>query len=111
MKKKFSAVLAVALMMTLVTACGTSASTGSSETASATSAEEQTLTGKAEGFGGELVVEVVKAGDTIKSVTVVSNKETPDIGGKALDQLTEAVVSANGTEVDGVSGATVTSNE
>ena len=46
----------------------------------------------------------------ISDVTVGDNSETQGIGSKAIEQLPEAIVAANGTEgVDGVSGATITS--
>ena len=62
------------------------------------------------GIGGKVPVEVsIKAG-VIASVTVGDNSETQGIGSKAIEQLPDAIVAANGTEgVDGVSGATVTS--
>ena len=49
-------------------------------------------------------------GGVIATVTVGDNSETQGIGSKAIEQLPEAIVAANGTEgVDAVSGATVTS--
>ena len=46
----------------------------------------------------------------IATVTVGDNSETEGIGSKAIDQLPEAIVAANGTEgVDALAGATVTS--
>ena len=62
------------------------------------------------GIGGKVPVEVsIKAG-VIASVTVGGNSETQGIGSKAIEQLPDAIVEANGTEgVDAVSGATVTS--
>ncbi|MDD7584966.1 MAG: FMN-binding protein, partial [Coriobacteriaceae bacterium] len=49
-------------------------------------------------------------GGKIAEVTVGDNSETQGIGSKAIEQLPEAIVAANGTEgVDAVSGASVTS--
>ena len=46
----------------------------------------------------------------VATVTVGDNSETQGIGSKAIEQLPDAIVKANGTEgVDAVSGATVTS--
>ena len=46
----------------------------------------------------------------VAEVTVGDNAETQGIGTKAIEQLPEAIVAANGTAgVDAVSGATVTS--
>ena len=62
------------------------------------------------GIGGKVPVEVSIKGGVIASVTVGENSETQGIGSKAIEQLPDAIVAANGTEgVDGVSGATVTS--
>lgn len=47
-------------------------------------------------------------GGRITAIAVVESQETPDIGGKALEQLIPAVVEAQGP-VDAVSGATLTS--
>ncbi len=62
------------------------------------------------GMGGDIKVKVAYADGTITSVEVVSEKETPDIGGKALEKLPEMVVSANSTDIDAVSGATLTTS-
>ena len=62
------------------------------------------------GIGGKVPVEVSIKGGVIAEVTVGDNSETQGIGSKAIEQLPDAIVAANGTEgVDGVSGATVTS--
>ena len=46
----------------------------------------------------------------VSEVTVGDNSETQGIGSKAVEQLPELIVEANGVEgVDGVSGATITS--
>ena len=62
------------------------------------------------GIGGKVPVTVTVKGGKIAEVTVGDNSETQGIGSKAIEQLPEAIVAANGTEgVDAVSGATVTS--
>ena len=69
---------------------------------------EYTATGK--GIGGDVPVTVTVKDGKISDVTVGDNSETQGIGSKAIEQLPEAIVAANGTEgVDGVSGATITS--
>ncbi|MBQ6858611.1 MAG: FMN-binding protein, partial [Clostridia bacterium] len=73
-------------------------------------AQAETLTGKANGFGGELTVTVTTDGDKITAVTVDSHSETPNIGTKAIDALPAAIVAANSADVDTVASATVTSN-
>ena len=73
-------------------------------------AQAETLTGKANGFGGELTVTVTTDGDKITAVTVDSHSETPNIGTKAIDALPAKIVEANSADVDTVASATVTSN-
>lgn len=68
------------------------------------------LTGTADGFGGPITVSVTMDGDKIAAVEVVSNSETPEIAGAALEQIPAAIVAANSPDVDVVSGATYTSN-
>ncbi len=70
-----------------------------------------TYEGAGKGIGGNVPVTVEVKDGKIASVTVGDNAETAGIGTKAIEQLPEAIVVANGTEgVDGVSGATITSN-
>ena len=68
------------------------------------------LTGTANGFGGPITVSVTMDGDKITAVEIVSNSETPEIAGAALEQIPAAIVAANSADVDIVSGATYTSN-
>lgn len=98
MKKLLSLTIA-ALMITSMTACGSS-----------TPAEKKELTGVGEGYGGTLKVSVTMEGDKITAVSVTENSETEAIGGPALTAIPEAIVKANKADVDAVSGATVTSN-
>ncbi len=69
----------------------------------------ETLTGVGEGFNGDVVVEVIRDGDTILDVKVIENEETPEIAGEALKDIPNRIVEANSTEVDAISGATITS--
>ena len=62
------------------------------------------------GIGGDVPVTVTVKGGKVSEVEVGENSETQGIGSKAIEQLPDTIVAANGTEgVDGVSGATVTS--
>lgn len=69
-----------------------------------------TYTETAKGKNGSFDVTVIIGGGTISSVTVGDNKETPDRGGVAINQLPDQIVEAQSYEVDAVSGATVTSD-
>lgn len=72
-------------------------------------ADEQTLTGSAEGYGGEVTVTVKVNGDDIVSVEAVGKDETQGVGSRAIDELPDKIEEADSTEVDSVSGATKTS--
>ena len=74
------------------------------------SAGGETLTGTAEGFGGEVSVTVTMDGDKIVNVEPVGANETDGIGTMAIEQLPAKIVEANSTEVDVIAGATFTSN-
>ena len=64
--------------------------------------------GSAQGFGGELVLDVTVSGGKITEIVIVENSETPFIANSALETLPSAIIEAQGP-VDAVSGATVTS--
>ena len=77
-------------------------------TACAAGAEEHM--GEAEGYGGTLKVRVAMDGQRLTSVTVIEHHETEGVGTRAIDEMPAAMVAAGTWQVDGVSGATVTSN-
>ena len=73
-------------------------------------ADAVTVTGEAQGLGGPVKVEITATADKIYDVVATGDKETPGIGSKALEELPEAIISANSVDVDAISGATVTSD-
>ena len=99
-----TAVLAGAMLLSLAS-CGAS----SSQTASS-AAGKVTGTGSAKGIEGDVVVEVTADADTIYSIVVTEQNETQGIGSVACEQLPDAMVAANSYNVDGIAGATVTSD-
>lgn len=66
--------------------------------------------GVGKGIGGELAVKVTMDGDRIAAIEVVSHGETTGICEAAIEQVPAAIIEAQSYEVDGVSGATLTSN-
>lgn len=109
MKKVLSATVVSAMVLGLA-ACGASGNaTTTAAAGSSAAAQAETLKGEAEGFGGTVTVTITKEGDKITAATVEGKDETPDVGGKALEELGKQIVAANGSNIDGVSGATVTS--
>ena len=78
--------------------------------AAAGALKDGSYTAEGKGIGGKVPVTVEVKDGKIATVTVGDNSETQGIGSKAIEQLPDAIVAANGTEgVDAVSGATVTS--
>lgn len=128
--KKSLCIVSLGLMLTLA-ACGgkdkvketekpTEAVTTAAPTEKETESESETettaekvetriLMGSAEGFGGTITVTIKMEGDDIIDADVEGRDETPDIGGAALQELAEQLVKKDSYEIDGVSGATYTS--
>ncbi|SFG47722.1 FMN-binding protein [Oribacterium sp. WCC10] len=73
-------------------------------------ADAVTATGEAQGLGGPVTVEITATADKIYNVVATGDKETPNIGTMALEQLPGEIISKNSISVDSVSGATVTSD-
>ena len=68
-----------------------------------------TYQAEAQGFGGMVQVAVTVSENEILEVNITGDKETPALGGVAVGSMGEAIVKAQTPNVDGVSGATVTS--
>jgi len=71
--------------------------------------EDGTYTGTGEGFGGPIEVEATVENNEIVSVDILSHSESPDISDPAIEEIPQAIVDSNSTDVDATSGATVTS--
>ena len=66
-------------------------------------------TATVEGQEGPMTVKVVVAEGKISSVVVEENHETPAVAAAALESVPAKIVEQNSCDVDGVSGATLTS--
>ena len=95
MRKTISMLMSCLLLVPCLTGC--------------TAGAEQ-HTGEAEGYGGKLKVTVAMNGNDITSVKITEHHETEGVGTRAIDALPSAIEKADSIDVDGVSGATVTSN-
>lgn len=119
MKKLLFLLLALAMIMSLA-ACSGTANTGDGKT----TMKAGTYTSTQKSVNGDLTVKVVLTDKAIDSVTVTDCLDTPGIGmplndasGKPLSNGGEAptvlvpkkIVEAQSVNVDGVSGATLTS--
>jgi arginine/lysine/histidine transporter system substrate-binding protein len=84
--------------------------TESSDSASDASYKDGEYTASSKGIGGDVPVTVTIEGGKITKVEVGDNSETEGIGSKAIEQLPDQIVAANGTDgVDALAGASVTS--
>ena len=72
----------------------------------------KTASGTGDGFGGKdaITVNITVTGDKITAVSAEGPKETDGIGSKAIAQLPGEMVAKNSINVDGVTGATFSSN-
>lgn len=69
-----------------------------------------TYDGKAEGYGGEITIQIeVDEDNKITEISVDAPSETPAIGGDAAPQIAESIKEKQSLKVDTISGATVTS--
>ena len=105
--------VAAAAAMSGVTAGALAAcnSAASSSTAASGDAIDTagTYTGTATGIG-EVKVTMTFSETAITEVVIDASNETESIGGVAAPTLQEAIMAAQGTEIDNISGATVTTN-
>lgn len=69
-----------------------------------------TATGTAKGMDGDVTVEVTATKDKIYAINVTDQHETEGIGTTAVDQLPQKLLDSQDLNVDGISGATVTSD-
>ena len=60
-------------------------------------------------MGGTLTVKVTMDGDKIAKVEIVSHSESEGISDPAIEAVPDEIVEAQSTEVETISGATVTS--
>lgn len=70
---------------------------------------KSSFTGTARGFGGEVSVELEVEGGKITACKASGEMETKGIGSRAIEELPARIVEAGTYEVEGVSGATITS--
>ena len=75
----------------------------------AVDAKDGTYTAKAQGFGGEIVAEVVISGGNITDIKLTGDKETEGLGSVAIEKMPGRFMKSQTVNVDGVSGASVSS--
>jgi uncharacterized protein with FMN-binding domain len=82
---------------------------GGAEAPQGQSGETTVATGTGVGRGGEIAVKVALDGTVITSVSVVKHNENLLISDEALSRIPAEIVRTQTTDVDAVSGATLTS--
>ena len=82
---------------------------GMTGTALAGSYTDGSFTGSAQGFGGDVTVEITVENGEVVNTEITGDSETPEVGGAALEELAQQITDAQSSEIQGVSGATLTS--
>ncbi len=100
MKKVFTGLLSSAMMLSLV---GCTSNDSGKYTAG-------TYTGTGKGHSSDVTVTVTFSSSEITKVELDVSGETESIGGKAADELAQQIMDQQSSDIDGVSGATETTN-
>lgn len=117
MNKFKSIAMALAVAMTL-SACASTTTKPKEESKEEAKTEEKATTdiskltgeyeGTAKGYGGDIKVKVSLENGEIKAIDV-EQKETAAVGGAGIERIKEEVIAKNTTDLDNISGATISS--
>ncbi len=99
MKQKLAFSFVLLLVVGLIIGCGAD-----------TPWEDGTYPASAEGYNDEISLEVVISGGEITEINILEHSETPGIADSAFDAVIPAIIEAQSTDVDSVSGATLTAD-
>jgi len=72
--------------------------------------EDGVYTGSAEGHNGPIELEVTIENNEISDIVILNHSETEDLSDPAFEEVSAAIIENNSTDVDVVSGVTVTSD-
>lgn len=72
--------------------------------------EDGRYSGSGRGYNGAIQVEVTVSGGSVTAIDILSHSETPGIGEPALERMASRIMEAQSLDVDGVAGATASSN-
>ena len=106
MRKRIAALALASVMALSLIGCG-SKSTSASSSSDGVSGD---FTGTAKGMGGDVTVTLTLEDSKITGCTAEGKDETQGIGTLALEQLPGAIAESGSIAVDGVAGATITSD-
>lgn len=65
--------------------------------------------GTARGYRGPITVQVRIDGGSIMDIVIIDSREDRFVGGAAIEELIDTVIENNSTDVDVISGATISS--
>ncbi|MDD7679436.1 MAG: FAD-binding protein [Stecheria intestinalis] len=99
-----------ALMAVSLAGCSSSSAAASASASASALYTAGTYTASASGHSSDVTVTAEFSSDAIKSVTIDASGETESIGGAAVEDLQNEIMSAQSADIDAVSGATETSN-
>lgn len=121
--RRFAALALVGIMTVSLAGCSGGSQPAATEAPVTTTAAPETTAaaeaglytpgtyeGSAKGFGGQVTVSITVDASAITAVTSEGPDETESIGGAALAELDKQVLEKQAADVDGVAGATVTSD-
>lgn len=99
----------------MLTSCSGSASSSQAASSAASSAAQGgytagTYTAKAQGISSEVTVTMTFDENSITNVVVDASGETENIGAAQAENLANAILEAQGADIDAISGATITSD-
>lgn len=111
MKKLISAAVMSLIVALALVACGNGSSSSTAAAPADTGAADGEYTATAPSdIGGEVSVTIKVAGGKIESATVDVSSQTVGFGADHQADYEEMIVSANGAELDNISGVTLTSD-
>ncbi len=105
MRKRIAALALASVMALSLIGCGSK-----STSASSSAGVSGDFTGTAKGMGGDVTVTLTLEDSKITGCTAEGKDETEGIGTLALEQLPGAIAESGSIAVDGVAGATITSD-
>ena len=105
MRKRIAALALASVMALSLIGCGSK-----STSASSSAGVSGEFTGTAKGMGGDVTVTLTLEDSKITGCTAEGADETQGIGTLALEQLPGAIAESGSIAVDGVTGATITSD-
>ncbi len=103
MKKTISLSKMIFLIISLILVCSCSKQENGKPSISGS------FEGQGKGFLGEVSVKVIIEENKIKHIDILEYSDTPGYSNVVFEYLPKKTISANSTEIDTISGATITS--